>query len=81
VSPALGVLVGYGVFLALILGMVYVPLVTGTLSAIGLGTVACIEAGARPHPERRHRHRLRGGFLLVGLMAGQHAPRKRRTSP
>jgi len=81
VSPALGVLVGYGAFLALILGMVYVPLVTGTLSAIGLGTVACIELVHGRIPNAVTAIVYGVVLLLVGLMAGQHAPRKRRTSP
>ena len=80
-SPALGVLVGYGVFLALILGMVYVPLVAGTLSAIGLGAVACIELVHGRIPNAVTALVYGAAIFLVGLMAGQNAPGKRRASP
>jgi len=81
VSPALGVLVGYGVFLALILGMAYVPLVAGTLSAIGLGTVACIDLVHGRIPNAVTALVYGVAIFLVGLMAGQNAPSKRRASP
>jgi len=78
---ALDVLVGYGAFLALILGMVYVPLVAGTLSAIGLGTVACIELVHGRIPNAVTAIVYGVAILLVGLMVRQNTPRKRRTSP
>ena len=78
---ALDVLVGYGAFLALILGMVYVPLVAGTLSAIGLGTVACIELVHGRIPNAVTAIVYGVVVFLVGLMAAQNAPHKRRTSP
>ena len=80
-SPVLGALVAYGVFLALVLGVLWMPRLAGTVVSIALTTASCVELAHGRIPNAVTALIYGAAFWLLVVVASQNAPRKRRTSP